>query len=77
MIGEDGKSLAGMFTLKDLEKAKAHPHSSKDAQGRLRVAAATGAGGDFLERAEALLNAGVDALIVDTAFGPLRCFRCM
>lgn len=69
VIGEDGKSLVGMFTLKDLEKAKAHPHSSKDSQGRLRVAAAIGAGGDFLERAEALLDAGVDAIIVDTAHG--------
>ena len=58
-----------MFTLKDLEKAKAHPHSSKDDQGRLRVAAAIGAGGDYLERAEALLEAGVDAIIVDTAHG--------
>lgn len=69
VIAEDGKSLAGMFTLKDLEKAKAHPHSSKDDQGRLRVAAAIGAGGDYLERAEALLEAGVDAIIVDTAHG--------
>ena len=69
VLGEDGKSLVGMFTLKDLEKAKAHPHSSKDSHGRLRVAAAIGAGGDFMERAEALLKSGVDALIVDTAHG--------
>lgn len=65
----DGKTLVGMFTIKDIQKAKAHPNSSKDSQGRLRVAAAIGAGGDYLERAEALANAGVDALVIDTAHG--------
>lgn len=69
VIAEDGKSLAGMFTIKDIEKARAHPNSSKDMHGRLRVAAAIGASGDYLERAEALLSAGCDAIIVDTAHG--------
>ena len=63
VIAEDGHSLAGMFTLKDLEKAKSHPHSSKDSQGRLRVAAAVGAGGDYLERTEELLAAGAMRLL--------------
>ena len=59
----------GLITVKDMEKAQNHPDSCKDNQGRLRVAAATGVGKDGIKRAEALINAGVDVLIVDTAHG--------
>lgn len=59
----------GLVTVKDIEKARAHPLASKDEPGRLRVAAATGVGDDGYARAEALLDAGVDVLVVDTAHG--------
>lgn len=59
----------GLITVKDMEKAQNHPDSCKDEQGRLRVAAATGVGKNGIKRAEALINAGVDVLIVDTAHG--------
>jgi len=59
----------GLITVKDIDKAKAHPMACKDEQGRLRVAAATGVGDDGFARAEALLDAGVDVVIVDTAHG--------
>ncbi|MBC7951636.1 MAG: IMP dehydrogenase [Rhodospirillaceae bacterium] len=59
----------GLITVKDIEKAKAHPNACKDEKGRLRVAAATGVGPDGIQRAEALLEAGVDLIVVDTAHG--------
>ncbi len=59
----------GLITVKDMEKAQNHPLASKDDRGRLLVAAATGAGKDGLERAEALINAGADVIVVDTAHG--------
>jgi IMP dehydrogenase len=59
----------GLITVKDLEKAKTHPHACKDDKGRLRVAAATGTGDLGIERGLALIAAGVDALVVDTAHG--------
>ena len=59
----------GLITVKDMEKAQNHPDSCKDEHGRLRVAAATGVGNDGIARAEELINAGVDVLIVDTAHG--------
>ncbi|AVM74886.1 IMP dehydrogenase [Magnetospirillum gryphiswaldense] len=59
----------GLVTVKDIEKAKAHPNACKDEQGRLRAAAATGVGPDGIKRAEALLEAEVDVIIVDTAHG--------
>merc|ERR1711965_878035 len=59
----------GLITVKDMEKAQNHPDSCKDEHGRLRVAAATGVGNDGMVRAEQLINAGVDVLIVDTAHG--------
>ena len=65
---EDG-TLRGMITIKDLRKARDFPQSAKDDRGRLRVGAALGAGDDTLERAEALVQAGVDLLVVDTAHG--------
>jgi IMP dehydrogenase len=65
----DGKKIVGLFTIRDIENARRHPDASKDSNGRLLVGAAIGAGGDFLERAEALLEAGADVLVVDTAHG--------
>ena len=59
----------GLITVKDMEKAQNHPLASKDNRGRLLVAAATGAGPDGLKRAEALIDAGADVIVVDTAHG--------
>lgn len=61
--------LVGLITYKDIIKIKAHPTSCKDSRGRLRVAAAVGIGSDTLKRVEALVDAGVDAVIIDTAHG--------
>ena len=69
VVHEDGTTLAGMFTIKDIEKAKKYPYSSRDSQGRLRVAAAVGVFDADLARTEALLQAGCDAIVVDTAHG--------
>ncbi len=61
--------LVGLITFRDIIKVKENPHANKDSFGRLRVAAAIGVTGDALERAEALIHAQVDALIIDTAHG--------
>ena len=68
VIDEAGK-LIGLITVKDIHKRRAYPHAAKDHEGRLMVAAAIGASGDYLARAKALIDAGVDALIIDTAHG--------
>ena len=68
VVDEDGYCV-GLITVKDMEKSQNHPDACKDEQGRLRVAAATGVGKNGLSRAEALIDAGVDVLIVDTAHG--------
>lgn len=68
VVNKDNK-LVGLITYKDIIKIKAHPNSCKDASGRLRVAAAVGIASDTLKRVEALVAAGVDAIIVDTAHG--------
>ncbi|MTI45770.1 inosine-5'-monophosphate dehydrogenase [Roseibium hamelinense] len=64
----DGKCI-GLITVKDMEKAQLNPNASKDDQGRLRVAAATSVGDEGMERAERLVDAGVDLVVVDTAHG--------
>lgn len=64
--------LIGLITYKDIIKVKKHPNSCKDAFGRLRVAAAVGVTGDTLDRVGALVNSGVDAVIIDTAHGHSR-----
>jgi IMP dehydrogenase len=61
--------LKGLITIKDIHKRRQYPDANKDKFGRLRVAAAIGAAGDYLARARALIDAGVDALVVDTAHG--------
>ena len=68
VVDDDGKCV-GLITVTDMEKAAAYPNASKDEQGRLRVAAATGTGDNGFERAEALIDAGVDLVVVDTAHG--------
>lgn len=61
--------LKGLVTIKDIQKAKAFPSATKDSRGRLRVGAAIGVGNDSTARAEALVAAGVDTIIIDTAHG--------
>ena len=63
------RRLKGLITVKDIHKRRQYPGANKDQHGRLRCAAAIGAAGDFLTRARALIDAGVDALIIDTAHG--------
>ncbi|MDG2088751.1 MAG: IMP dehydrogenase [Arenicellaceae bacterium] len=69
LIVRDDFSLAGMVTVKDLEKSRKYPLACKDAEGRLRVGAAVGVGADTDERVEKLAAAGVDVIVVDTAHG--------
>ena len=64
--------LKGLITVKDIQKRIQFPHATKDPQGRLRVGAAVGVGPDARERAEALISAGADVLVVDTAHGHSR-----
>jgi len=61
--------LKGLITVKDIHKRRQYPDANKDIHGRLRVAAAIGAGSDYLDRARALVEAGVDVLVIDTAHG--------
>ena len=68
VVDRDGK-LIGLVTYKDITKAKDKPNACKDALGRLRVAAGIGVTADSMQRAEALVNAGVDAIVIDTAHG--------
>ena len=70
LVVVDGEGrCVGLLTVKDMEKATLHPDACKDAEGRLRVAAATTVGDKGYERAEALMAAGVDCLVIDTAHG--------
>jgi IMP dehydrogenase len=68
LVDPDGR-LQGLITAKDLVKHQQHPFATRDAQGRLRVAAAVGATGDYLERAVEVIRAGADVLVVDIAHG--------
>ena len=69
LVVDDQYRCIGLITVKDIEKAQLHPNACKDEQGRLRVAAATGTGPEGLARAEALIDAGADLIVVDTAHG--------
>ncbi|MDI9441566.1 MAG: IMP dehydrogenase [Firmicutes bacterium] len=64
--------LKGLITIKDIEKARQYPRAAKDEKGRLLVAAAVGVGPDRIERSGVLVDAGVDALVIDTAHGHSR-----
>lgn len=68
VVSKDNK-LVGLITFRDIIKVKEHPNSCKDTLGRLRVAAAVGVTDDTLQRVEALVEAGVDAIVIDTAHG--------
>jgi IMP dehydrogenase len=68
-IVDDNFMLKGLITIKDIEKAIQYPRSAKDANGRLLAAAAVGVGGDNFDRVRALVRAGVDVIVVDTAHG--------
>jgi IMP dehydrogenase len=69
LVVDDKYRCIGLVTVQDIDKAATHPNACKDAQGRLRVAAATGTGDKGWERSMALIEAGVDVLVVDTAHG--------
>lgn len=69
LVVDDNGHLKGLITVKDIQKAIRYPLAAKDTLGRLRVAAAIGATGDFFERAQELINSRVDAIVVDTAHG--------
>jgi len=69
LVVDDDYNLKGLITIKDIEKKIKYPFACKDDLGRLRVGAAVGVGGDCLERAKALVKAGVDVMVVDTAHG--------
>ena len=69
LVVDEDKHLKGLITVKDIQKAIRYPSAAKDNLGRLRVAAAIGATGDFRERADELVRARVDCLVIDTAHG--------
>jgi IMP dehydrogenase len=69
LVVDDNGLLKGLITVKDIQKAIRYPNAAKDELGRLRVAAAIGATGDFLERAQELINCRADAIVIDTAHG--------
>ena len=69
LVVDKNGSLTGLITTKDIEKIKKFPNACKDSLGRLRVGAAVGVGPDMLERAEALLKAGADIILIDTSHG--------
>ncbi len=69
VVVDEAYRCIGLVTVKDMEKAQAYPNACKDEKGRLRVGAATGVGKDGIARVEALLDAGVDLIVVDTAHG--------
>lgn len=72
LVVDDQERCIGLVTVKDIEKAELNPHSTKDDQGRLRVGAAVGTGEQNILRAEALMDAQLDVLVVDTAHGHSR-----
>ena len=69
LVVDDDKHIKGLITVKDIQKAIKYPSAAKDNLGRLRVAAAIGATGDYRERADELVRARVDCLVIDTAHG--------
>ncbi|OIO00762.1 MAG: IMP dehydrogenase [Desulfovibrionaceae bacterium CG1_02_65_16] len=72
LVVDDENKLKGLITIKDIEKVKKYPNACKDDKGRLRVGAAVGVGQDGIARSEALLRAGCDFLVLDSAHGHSR-----
>ncbi len=72
LVVDEGGDLRGLITIKDIEKSERFPSASKDGLGRLLCGAAVGVGPDRIERTQALVNAGVDVIVVDTAHGHSR-----
>jgi IMP dehydrogenase len=72
LVVDDQYNLKGLITVKDIQKKLKYPNAAKDEQGRLRVGAALGSGGDFLERAQELMKKKVDVLAIDSAHGHHR-----
>ena len=72
LVVDDEGHCVGLITVKDIEKAVAAPNATKDSEGRLRVAAATTVGDKGFERSQALMDAGVDCIVIDTAHGHNR-----
>ncbi len=72
LVVDERGELRGLITIKDIEKSERFPHASKDAHGRLRCGAAVGVGAETPERTQALIDAGVDVVVVDTAHGHSR-----
>jgi IMP dehydrogenase len=71
IVDSDGR-LKGLITIKDIQKAKDFPDATKDSKGRLRVGAAIGVGADYMDRLDALVSVGIDAVVIDTAHGHSR-----
>ena len=69
LVVDDDYRCTGLITVKDIEKAQLHPDACKDSQGRLRVGAAVSVGDEAIDRMHALVDAGVDVIVVDTAHG--------
>jgi len=69
LVVDENRKLKGMITIKDIEKVRKYPNACKDELGRLRAGAAIGVGPDMEERAEALLRAGADVILIDTSHG--------
>ena len=77
-IVDDNNVLRGLITIKDIEKATKYPNSAKDAKGRLLCGAAIGVTADVLDRAGALLEAGADFLVLDSAHGhSMNIMKCL
>src|SRR5438132_9061958 len=72
LVVNEAFELKGLITIKDIEKTRAHPNAAKDARGRLLCAAAVGVSADREQRIDALLKAGCDVIVVDTAHGHSR-----
>ncbi len=72
LVVDDAGNLKGLITVKDIQKMMQYPNACKDELGRLRVAAAVGASGDFLERAQALVEAKVDVIVLDSSHAHSR-----
>src|SRR5437016_13794675 len=69
LVVDENYTLTGLITVKDIQKKLKYPNAAKDSHGRLRVGAAIGATGDFLERAQEMVRSKADVLAIDSAHG--------